>query len=652
MENEGQQPQGSSGKVIADRYEIIKRLGQGAMGTVYLARDRMLSGETIALKVLHALFAENHVNAKRFLREVLLMRKVTHKNVVRTFDVGRAGRALYYTMEYAGGTSLKERFQKKRASVDQLIEILHELCQGLEAIHNENIVHRDVKPGNVLVTQDGTIKIADFGIARQEISDLTLPDEAIGSALYMAPEVWSGEKPTAATDIYSLGVMMYQLATGSVPFAGRSPAEVMKKHLKATPASPLKRNPELPAWLNTLILQMLSKDPAARPASAREIAEAIESWSGGQKKSSSEFSDQMERAVSEALEGAIPSALLEGAADDSKASYSSALQSALEYTSAAIPFQVNRKLGLKEYLLRAVRFLLAASGVSALLFLMSYPLGEYILRAWSGLMDSSGTITKVFFGALPALTYAALFAVFPAVLAVIRGSWKKAALIWTEFSFLFLVSILFVFNFYCYKVGYKDLRVNGAVKTERIQLIAEAAIRRTMEAAFFLPKASLYRKNDNTDPLELDIIDPVFNFKNGLARSELPFSERVSDSDIVLIKTDAVEFVEFLPQLLISAAYLFLLLLVFHYHVAGKKLKKISVARYVLFTLLVAGLITLEFGAEDAIESFLNPDLGYESLYRIGPFTFPLTGYVVSAALLNWLFIALGSVFLRIDQQK
>ncbi len=261
----------SQGYVIAGRYEIQKLLGTGGMGSVYLVADRILGEEQVAIKILHKQFAFEQKYTQRFLREVQLMRRVNHKNVVRTFDVGADGDLVYFTMEYVHGQSLLDLITTRTFPKNQLLSTIIQLCEGLEAIHNANIIHRDLKPGNIIILEDGTIKITDFGVARPETSELTAHNEVIGSSPYIAPEVWLGDKLTNAVDLYSFGVILYELNTGVLPFDAESPALLMRMHLDRAPVPPKELNKTVPSWLNRLILKLLEKSPLARPRDAREI---------------------------------------------------------------------------------------------------------------------------------------------------------------------------------------------------------------------------------------------------------------------------------------------------------------------------------------------------------------------------------------------
>lgn len=259
------------GFVISNRYEIANRLGAGGMGCVYLAKDKVLEDSQVAIKVLHRELCKDGDIAKRFLREVKLMHQVNHANVVRTFDVGRDKDIIYFTMEYLSGSSLDRIVHRKQLDLPTIVQITTQVCSALQAIHSAEIVHRDLKPGNIIVLPDKTVKLTDFGVARPKGSNLTQHNEIIGSVEYMAPEVWLGKGMTPAIDFYSLGVILYQLVTGQVPFESDEPATLMWMHVKKPPAPPKSIREDIPAWLNNMILKLLAKTPTDRPKTAAEI---------------------------------------------------------------------------------------------------------------------------------------------------------------------------------------------------------------------------------------------------------------------------------------------------------------------------------------------------------------------------------------------
>jgi serine/threonine protein kinase len=275
-----------NGTVIANRYTVLRCLGSGGMGAVYLAEDSFLEGDQVAVKVLHPDLVVDAKQSQRFLREVQLMRKVDHPNVVRTFDVGSDASIVYFTMEYVAGKPLEAFIEGQNFPKEKLSKLILDVAAGLEAIHKANIIHRDLKPANILVLENYQSKITDFGVARPEYSDLTAHNEIIGSALYIAPEVWLGTKLTSSVDLYSFGVVLYELTTGVLPFDGDSPASLMRMHLEFKPIAPKELNPEVPVWLNKLILKLLAKTPEERLRDAGELIDYVQTQTGSSEKRS------------------------------------------------------------------------------------------------------------------------------------------------------------------------------------------------------------------------------------------------------------------------------------------------------------------------------------------------------------------------------
>lgn len=291
----------ASGTLIAERYLVERSLGSGGMGAVYLVSDQFQNNEPVAMKVLHPDLVMDDRQTQRFMREVQLMRRVEQKNVVRTFDVGSDEEVVYFTMEYVPGKPLESFIEEQNFPPSQLGNLIIQVCSGLEAIHRAGIIHRDLKPANIMVLEDFSAKITDFGVARPEYSELTAHNEIIGSALYIAPEIWLGTKLTPSADLYSLGVLLYELTTGVLPFDGDTPAALMRMHLEYKPAPPKQLNSKLQPWLSKLILWLLEKSAEDRPADAREVINYV--------KTQTEASSQSQSGAGEflaTLEAAVP----------------------------------------------------------------------------------------------------------------------------------------------------------------------------------------------------------------------------------------------------------------------------------------------------------------------------------------------------------
>jgi serine/threonine-protein kinase len=266
------------GSLFAGRYEILSTLGTGGMGVVYRAHDRQLD-ETVALKVLRPdVMKEDPTLLERFKQEIRLARKITHRCVLRTHDFGEAESGPYISMEFLEGVTLKDLILGKGAlPVGVGLRIAKQMCQGLDAAHRQGVVHRDIKPQNMLILPEtGELKIMDFGIARttamkQGASGLTTAGTVMGTPDYMPPEQAQGSQADFRSDIYSLGVVLFEVFTGKLPFTGDSVMKVVLAHIQEPPPAPRKLNPRIPADLDAIILRCLSKDPKQRHARVADM---------------------------------------------------------------------------------------------------------------------------------------------------------------------------------------------------------------------------------------------------------------------------------------------------------------------------------------------------------------------------------------------
>ena len=348
------------GDVISGRYVVEKCLGAGGMGAVYLAKDKVLEGNLVALKVLHSELTRDTDQAKRFLREVQLMHKVNHPNVVRTYDVGKEDDIIYFTMEYLPGASLDRLIVKdKQVPIETIVHIAEQVSKALQAIHSSEIIHRDLKPANILILEGNQVKLTDFGVARPKGSDLTQHNEIIGSVEYMAPEVWLGKGMTPAIDFYSLGIIMYQLATGTVPFVSDEPATLMFMHVKKPPVPPKQHRPDMPNWLNNLILKLLSKSPKERPQTGDEIVKYFDNHARRGRNSDSGGATNATGSFQAIGSGSYPSQSSGSHTITSTGSFPSARRSSSKRN--------KKKKGLKEH---SLLLSIAAVFVTGTLFLM------------------------------------------------------------------------------------------------------------------------------------------------------------------------------------------------------------------------------------------------------------------------------------------
>lgn len=272
-------------RVIGGRYRLEQPLGTGGMATTYLARDLVLD-RPVAVKILRADSSDAREEA-RFEREARAAAAVSHPNVVQLYDAGRDGELRYLVMEWVDGGDLA-RLIRERAPlpVDEAVYLALDVLNGLAAIHRAGIVHRDVKPANVLLDRHGRAKLTDFGIARRaDDPTLTGPVDLLGTAPYVAPERIRGQPATAASDLYALGVLLYELLTGRLPFPGQTPDELLAQHLHSVPVSPRRWRRDIPPALEQVVLRALAKEPELRYRSAEAMAAALQAASLGGKTS-------------------------------------------------------------------------------------------------------------------------------------------------------------------------------------------------------------------------------------------------------------------------------------------------------------------------------------------------------------------------------
>jgi serine/threonine protein kinase len=262
-------------EAIARRYDLIHKLGNGGMGQVYEAFDRD-TGEAVALKVLNPDIASDPVVLERFCNELRVARKITHRNVCRIYDLHRDGAAVFISMELIHGQSLRQALRREAPLPDeQVVTIARQICAGLSEVHRQNIVHRDLKPENVMIDHQRAVKLMDFGIARAPASAITLTGQLVGTPAYMAPEQAEGKDVDARTDIYALGLVLYEMSTGRGAFQGNTPVEVALKQIRETPAAPCKLQPNVSPRLERVILKCLEKEPAKRFPDVGKLSTAL-----------------------------------------------------------------------------------------------------------------------------------------------------------------------------------------------------------------------------------------------------------------------------------------------------------------------------------------------------------------------------------------
>lgn len=261
-----------------NRYTLTGRLGGGGMAEVYLARDGVLDRD-VALKVLRGQFSEDDEFVQRFQREARSAAGLSHPNIVQVYDQGRAEDGTYYmAIEYVPGGTLKERIVEQGAlSPAEATCVAQKVAEALDVAHHRGIIHRDIKPQNVLLTPKGEAKVADFGIARAASATVvTQTNLVLGTAGYMSPEQAIGERVEPSSDLYSLGVVLYEMLTGALPYEADTPIGVAMQHINAPPRSPREANPEVPEDLDAITVRLLSKDPEDRYPSADALARDLE----------------------------------------------------------------------------------------------------------------------------------------------------------------------------------------------------------------------------------------------------------------------------------------------------------------------------------------------------------------------------------------
>ena len=274
------------GKLLGNRYEIIKKIGNGGMATVYKATDKILKRQ-VAVKILRDEFTTDEEFIRRFEAEAQSAARLTHANIVSIYDVGVEGSLYFIVMELIQGKTLKEIIIEENGPLPWKwsINVAIQIAQALEMAHRNNIIHRDIKPHNIIITEEGVAKVTDFGIAKAvSNSTITAFGTTIGSVHYFSPEHARGGFTDAKSDLYSLGVVMYEMLTGKVPFDADTPVSVALKHMQEEPVEPIQLNPNMPKAVNKIIMKALKKDPTLRYQSStemlRDLKEALKNPNG------------------------------------------------------------------------------------------------------------------------------------------------------------------------------------------------------------------------------------------------------------------------------------------------------------------------------------------------------------------------------------
>ena len=266
------------GKMLDNRYEILERIGTGGMAIVYKAKCHRLN-RLVAIKILKSDLAQNEEFRRRFNAESQAVAKLSHPNIVSVYDVSRGGDMEYIVMELIDGITLKQ-YMEKRGQLNwrESLHFITQIMRGLSHAHSRGIIHRDIKPQNIMVLRDGSVKVADFGIACLADSAQTLTQEALGSVHYISPEQARGDRPDARSDIYSSGVVLYEMLTGRLPFEGESAVAVAIQHLSSIPLAPREINPDIPEQLELICMKAMAPDLEHRYQSADAMIADLEAF--------------------------------------------------------------------------------------------------------------------------------------------------------------------------------------------------------------------------------------------------------------------------------------------------------------------------------------------------------------------------------------
>jgi serine/threonine protein kinase/tetratricopeptide (TPR) repeat protein len=267
--------------ILADRYEILQLLGEGGMGAVYKARDREVD-RLVALKVIRPELAGQASILQRFKQELLLARKITHRNIIRIFDLGLADGLRFITMEFVEGRDLASLLEEKKFSPQEATDVIVQICSALEAAHAEGVIHRDLKPQNIVVEPSGRVCVMDFGLAKSlKTTGMTQAGAVLGTPAYMSPEQAKGETADTRSDLFAVGIIFYQMLTGTVPFKADTAVATLLLRTQGPPTPPTTLEPQIPAPLNEIVMKSLAVKREERYQSASDLLKDLRVWQGG-----------------------------------------------------------------------------------------------------------------------------------------------------------------------------------------------------------------------------------------------------------------------------------------------------------------------------------------------------------------------------------
>ncbi|MBQ7105612.1 MAG: Stk1 family PASTA domain-containing Ser/Thr kinase [Bacilli bacterium] len=363
----------TKGQKINDRYEIIKSIGEGGMANVYLAQDTILDRK-VAIKVLRGDLANDEKFIRRFQREALSASSLSHPNIVEMYDVGEDNGSHYIVMEYIEGKTVKQLLKKRgNLTVSEAVDIMLQLTDGISHAHDSYIIHRDLKPQNIMIQEDGQIKITDFGIAMAlNSTQLTQTNSVMGSVHYLPPEQASGKGSTIKCDIYSMGILFYELLTGVLPFKGDNAVEIALKHMKDPLPSVRKQNSNIPQSVENIIIKSTAKNPKNRYNDVKEMYRDLKACMDPDVMNQERFVYKYPEHESEENKDPIPAIRSKKTDDKKKKNVEDSVEIIEEEIAKEIDGEEDNKGGMKIVIWVLVGILLLLVGVLALVFIPNF----------------------------------------------------------------------------------------------------------------------------------------------------------------------------------------------------------------------------------------------------------------------------------------